>query len=54
LSVEKFYGILEYYEEDMDNWITNYFVKNPDIEEALHDISIDLRDSEGELFNFKI
>jgi len=29
-------------------------VKNQDIEEALHGISLDLRDLEGDLFNIKI
>jgi hypothetical protein len=32
----------------------DYFVKNQDIEEELHGISLDLRDLEGELFNIKI
>jgi hypothetical protein len=32
----------------------DYSVKNQDIEEALHNISIDLRDLEGDLFNIKI
>jgi len=32
----------------------DYFVKNQDIEEALHGISLDLRDLEGEIFNIKI
>jgi hypothetical protein len=42
LSVEKFYGILEYDEDDIDNWLVDYSVKNQDIEEALHGISLDL------------
>jgi hypothetical protein len=54
LSVEKFYGILEYDEDDIDNWLVDYSMKNQDIEEALHGISLDLRDLEGELFNIKI
>ena len=54
LLVENFYGILEYDEDDRDNWLVDYSVKNQDIEEALHGISIDLRDLEGELFNIKI
>jgi hypothetical protein len=54
LSFEKFYGILEYSEDDVENWLVDYSVKNQDIEEALHNISIDLRDLEGELFNIKI
>jgi hypothetical protein len=28
LSIEKFYGILEYNEDDIDNWLVDYSVKN--------------------------
>jgi hypothetical protein len=54
LSFEKFYGILEYNEYDVDNWLLDYSVKNQDIEESLCNISIDIRDLEGDLFNIKI
>jgi hypothetical protein len=54
LSFEKFYGIIEYDENALDNWLVDYSVKNQDIEEILHGISIDLHDLEGELFNIKI
>jgi hypothetical protein len=54
LSVENFYGILEYNEDEIDNWLVYYSMKNQDIEEAVHGISLHLRDLEGELFNIKI
>jgi hypothetical protein len=54
LSVEKLYGILEYNEDGIDNLLVDYSVKNPDIEEEVHGISLYLRDLEGELFNIKI
>jgi hypothetical protein len=54
LSVETFYDTLEYDEDDKENWLVDYSVKNQDIEESLHGISLDLRDLEGELFNIKI
>lgn len=54
LSFEKFYNILENGKEDVKNWPVDYSIINQDIEEALHNISIDLRDLEGELFNIKI
>jgi uncharacterized protein YeeX (DUF496 family) len=54
LSFEKLYGILDYDEGDIENWLVDYSVKNQDIEESLHEISLDLRDLEGELFNIKI
>jgi uncharacterized protein YeeX (DUF496 family) len=53
LSFEKFYGILEYSEDDMENWLVDYSMKNQDIEEALRNISIDIRDLEGDIFNIK-
>ena len=28
LSLEKFYSILEYGEDDIDNWLVNYLVQN--------------------------
>jgi hypothetical protein len=54
LSIEIFYGILEYNEDEIENWLVDYSMKNQDIEEAVHGISLDLRDLEGELFNIKI
>jgi hypothetical protein len=54
LSFEKFYDILEYSEDDVENWLVDYSIKNQDIEEALQNISIDVRDLEGNLFNIKI
>jgi len=52
LSIEKLYGIMEYDENAIYNWLVDYSVKNQNIEE--HGISIDLHDLEGELFNIKI
>jgi hypothetical protein len=53
LSTEKFYGIIEYNEEKIDNWLVDYSMKNQDIEEEIHDIYRDLKYFEGELFNIK-
>jgi hypothetical protein len=54
LSFEKIYAILEYNEDDVENWLFDYSMKNQDIEEALRIISIDIRDLEGFRFNVKI
>jgi hypothetical protein len=54
LSFENFYSILEYDEGDIDNWLVDYSMKNQYIKEALHGISLDLIDLEGELFHIKI
>jgi hypothetical protein len=36
------------------NWLVSYSIKNQDIQEAFHNLSIDLRDLKSELFNIKI
>ena len=43
LSVENLYGILEYNEDEIENWLVDYSMKNQDIEEEIHGISLDLR-----------
>ena len=54
LSLEKFYRILEYHEEEVDNWLVQYSVENGDIHQGLCNLSIDLRELENELFSIKI
>jgi predicted metalloenzyme YecM len=53
LSLENFYSILEYGEDDMDNWLVDYSVQNEEIDHALRNLSIDLRELEKEHFNIK-
>jgi hypothetical protein len=54
LSLEKIYRILEYHEEDVDNWLVRYSVQNGDIHQFLCNFSIDLTELENELFSIKI
>jgi hypothetical protein len=54
LSFENFYGIVEYGEDDVKTWLIGYAIRNKNIQEALHNLSIDLRFLESELFNIKI
>jgi len=54
LPFENFYGILEYGEDDVKTWLVGYVITNQDIQEALQNLSIDLRDLESEFFNIKI
>ena len=54
LSLEKICIILEYGQDDVDNWLVNYSVHNEQIDQALRNLSIDLRELENELFNIKI
>ena len=44
LSLEFFYNILEYGEDDVDNWLVDYSVHNEEIDQALRNLSIDLRE----------
>jgi hypothetical protein len=53
LLAGKFYIILEYNEEEIDNWLVDYSIKNQVIEEEIHGISLELRYFEGELLNIK-
>jgi hypothetical protein len=54
LSLEKFYDILEYGEDEVENWLVDYSTHNEEIEQALHSISVDLRKLENELFDIEI
>jgi hypothetical protein len=54
LSLKKFYNILEYGQDDVDNWLVDYSVHNKEIDQALRNLSIDFKELENELFNIKI
>ena len=47
LAAEKFNVIIEYGEEEIDNWLIDYSMKNQDIDESIHNISHDLIDLEA-------
>jgi hypothetical protein len=53
-SAEKFDNMIEFTHDDIDNWLVEYTNKNEDIENALQNLSIDLREIEKELFNVKV
>ena len=54
LSLEKFYSILEYGQDDVDNWLVDNSIQNEEIDQALRNLSINLRELEKDLFNIKI
>jgi len=54
LSLEMFYNILEYGQDDVDNWLVDYLVQNEEIDQALRNLSIDFKELENEIFNIKI
>jgi hypothetical protein len=54
LSLEKFYDILEYGQDYVDNWLVDYSAQNEEIEQDMHSISIDLRKLENNIFTIKI
>jgi uncharacterized protein YeeX (DUF496 family) len=53
-SLETFYDILEYGEDDLENCLVDYLAHNEEIEQALHSISMDLRKLENEIFDIEI
>jgi uncharacterized protein YeeX (DUF496 family) len=54
LSLEKFYSILKYGQDHVDDWLFDYSIQNEEIDQALRNLSIDFRELENELFNIKI
>ena len=54
LSTQNFSSVIEYTENDIDNWLVEYANRNEDIETTLQNISIDYREYENELFNIKV
>jgi hypothetical protein len=54
LSTEKFNSIIEYNENEIEIWLVSYANKNEDIEDTLHQLSYELRELEGMLFDIKI
>ena len=52
--MEKFYNILEYGQDDVDNWLVDYSIQNDTIDQCLRNLSIDFSELEKELFNIKI
>jgi hypothetical protein len=43
----------EFSEEEVERWLVRYINKNDDIEDMLHQLSIDLIEMENELFEIK-
>jgi hypothetical protein len=54
LSLEKFYDILEYGVDEVENWLVDYLAHNEEIEQDLHSIYVDIRKLENELFDIEI
>jgi hypothetical protein len=54
VSTEKFNSMTEYTEHEVESWLVSYVNKNEDIEDTLHQLSIDLRDLESTLFDIKV
>jgi hypothetical protein len=53
LSLENFYSILEYGQDDVDNMLVDYLVQNEEIDQALRNLSINFRELEKEIFNIQ-
>jgi uncharacterized protein YpbB len=54
LSAGKFNSMIKYIENEIESWLVNYLNKNEYIEETLHQISFELRELEGTIFDIKI
>jgi hypothetical protein len=53
-SGERFNSLTEYSELEIESWLVNYVNKNEDIEDTLHQLSIDFQDMENSLFDIKV
>jgi hypothetical protein len=49
----EFSDSFEFFKEEVERWFVLYINKNDDIEDMLHQLSIDLRELENELFKIK-
>ena len=54
LSFEKFYSILEHCLDEHERWVLDYASHNEEIEQTLHNISMDLRKLENDLYDIEI
>jgi hypothetical protein len=53
-SAERFNSLTEYSELEVESWLVSYVNKNEDIEDTLHQLSIDFRYLESSLFDIKV
>jgi hypothetical protein len=49
----EFSDSIEFFEDEIERWLVWYVNKNEDIEDTLHQLSLDLRELENELFKTK-
>jgi hypothetical protein len=53
-SAENFNNSTEYLETEVESWLVLYMNKNDDIEDTLHQLSMDFKVLENSLFNIKV
>jgi hypothetical protein len=53
-TAEKFNNLTEYSETKVESWLVSYVNKNEDIEDTLHQLSMDFKDLENLLFDIKV
>jgi hypothetical protein len=46
--------MIEYTKNKIESWLVSYVNKNEDIEDTLHQISFELRELEGIIFDIKV
>jgi hypothetical protein len=53
-SAVKFNNLTEYSETEVENWLVCYVNKNDDIEDTLHQLSMDFKDLENSSFDIEV
>ena len=53
-STKKFNNVTKYSEIEVEIWLVRYVIKNDDIEDILHQISMDFKYIENALFNINV
>ena len=53
-SAKEFNNLIEYSEIEVESWLVHYVSKNDDIEDILHQISMDFKYIENALFNINV
>jgi hypothetical protein len=51
--VSEFTDLIQFYKDKVEMWLVRYINKNDNIEDTLHQLTIDLIEMENELFEIK-
>jgi hypothetical protein len=51
---EKFKNLTEYSKKQIEGWLVNYVNSNDDIKNTLHQLTVEFKDLQNELFDIKV